>query len=399
MVLLGAVAALGSLSVHLFVPAMPGVAASLHASRPAVQLALTLYLIGLASGQLASGALADRIGRRRVLVGGGAVFVAGSILCCVAGSIAAFLLGRVLQALGASGGLVAGRAIAGDDADGRGARDMALLTAIVLLSPMLAPVLGSVIAQTAGWRAIFAILTITGLSCTLVAARRLADPFAPVAARAGFVTDWARLVRDRQFLRPLAVGSALSGGLYVFLASSPFLLVDIYGVPPARLGVMFGLVALGAGGGALTASRLAGRRSATELMRAGTAVSALAAVLLVAGTLAGLHRVEAFLLPMALFAWGGGIVAPNAMIGVVGGASGRIGTAVSLYGTLQMLGSAAATALAASLPLHDPVPPTLVIAALGVAAATVQWWCGTFGPIRGPAVRGGRGDTRVNCGQ
>ena len=159
----------------MVVPAMPSAAAALHASPSVMQLTLTMYLAGVGTGQIVSGPLADRIGRRPVMLGGILIFAVGSAACWAAASVELLLAGRLVQALGASAGLVVGRAMAGDAAGTRGARDMALLTAIVMLSPMIAPVLGSLLVETGGWRAIFAVLTLVGLTCGGAALRWLPE--------------------------------------------------------------------------------------------------------------------------------------------------------------------------------------------------------------------------------
>lgn len=356
----------------MFVPAMPRAALSLQTSRSAVQLALTFYMAGVAAGQIVTGPLSDRLGRRPVLVGGAALFVAGSALCWMAGSIVALLIGRVVQALGASSGLVAGRAMVGDGG-GEGARDMALLSAIVLLSPMFAPLLGSLLADAAGWRAIFAVLAVVGALVGLAIVRWLPETMAAhQGPRSTLWRDWAQLARDANFLRNLGIATLMSGGLYVFLSASPFLLVEIYHVGPGGLGLCYGLVASGAAGGALTASAVARRWAARSIMNGGSLISAAAALTLLAGVLLGSRSIAALIGPMMVFAFGGGLVMPNAMIAALSELRGRIGTAVSIYGALQMSGSATATFAVAILPSHEPLLPAALIAGLTVSAALLQ---------------------------
>lgn len=371
--LLGAIIALGSLAIHMFVPAMPMAATALHTSRSAVQLALTVYLVSVAGGQLATGPLSDRVGRRPVLIGGTLLFVTGSTICWTAGSIGVLLAGRVVQALGASSGLVAGRAMVGDRAGAAGARDMALLTAIVMLSPMLAPVIGVAIANLLGWRAIFAVLAVLGTGCGLAIRLWLGETLPVRAAHASSLwSDWVRLAREPVYLRNLAIGTALSGGLYLFLAASPFLLVQTYQADPHRLGLSYGIVALGAGSGALSASALASRWPARRIMTIGTLVSAAAALSLSGGVIVGLHAIGWFIGPMMVYAFGGGLVTPNAMTAALAAVRGRAGTAVSIYGALQMAGSAIATFAIALLPSHGPLVPAVAIATLALVAAVLQ---------------------------
>lgn len=357
----------------MFVPAMPAAAQALGTSRGAVQLALTLYMIGLAGGQLVTGPVADRIGRRPVMLLGASLFVLGSALCWAAPTIAVLLGGRLVQALGASSSLVAGRAMIGDSADAKGARDMALVSAIILLSPMFAPILGAFAVTLSGWRAIFAILAITGTACGLAILRWLPETHAPAAGpRPHLLRDWQAVLRDRGFVANLSLAVLLGGGLYVFLAASPFLLLETYHVAPANLGWCYGVIASGAAGGALSASWLATRVDARRAMRWAIALAALATLVLLAGIARQVHHVAALIGPMMAYAFGGGVVVPNAMMAALAGLRGRLGTAVSLYGAMQMGGSALAASAVALLPSHDPIGPALLLAALGLAAALVS---------------------------
>ncbi|GIL41605.1 Bcr/CflA family efflux MFS transporter [Roseiterribacter gracilis] len=361
--LIGALTTLGSLAIHMFVPAMPSAAIALDAPPSQLQLTLTLYLLGIAAGQVATGPITDRIGRRPVLVGGAALFVAGSVLCWAAPSIVLLLVGRVVQALGASSGLVAGRAMAGDGGAAKGARDMALLMAIVMLSPMLAPVLGSALVAIADWRAVFAVLAIAGAACGLLIWRLLAESFVPAPSRStSLLADWRAILRDRTFLRNAVLGNAFSGGMYVFLSASPFLFVDTFRADPEHLGFFYGTVALGAAAGALCSSMLSARGA--SLVPAGGAIAGLAGLTLLLATALERHEVAALIAPMTFFAFGSGMVTPHTMMAAAGGSPTRVGTAVSLYGALQMSSNALLVLLVASFPPGRPMLPAILIASL-----------------------------------
>ena len=357
----------------MFVPAMPAAAQALGASRGAVQLALTLYMIGLAGGQLVTGPVADRVGRRPVMLLGAGLFVLGSALCWAAPSIGLLLGGRLVQALGASSSLVAGRAMIGDSADARGAREMALVTSIILLSPMFAPILGAFAVTLSGWRAIFAILALTGAACGLAILRWLPETFArPSGPHPHLLRDWQAVMRDRGFVANLAIAVLLGGGLYVFLSASPFLFLETYHVAPANLGWCYGVIASGAASGALAASWLAARIDMRRTVGLAVLLSMLATLALLFGTWRQFHHVAALVGPMMVYAFGGGVVMPNAMMAALAGLRGRLGTAVSLYGAMQMGGSALAASAVALLPSHDPLGPALLLAGLGLAAALVS---------------------------
>ncbi|GAA0298583.1 Bcr/CflA family multidrug efflux MFS transporter [Sphingomonas oligophenolica] len=354
----------------MFIPAMPRAAAALGVAPAVMQLTLTIYLAGIGAGQIISGPLSDRFGRRPVLLGGIALFTLGSTICWVAGSIGPLLGGRLIQALGASAGVVVGRSMAGDAGEQHGSRDMAALTAIVLLSPMLAPVFGSLVLRLAGWRAIFAALTLFAGLCGLLVLWRLPETLD--RSQHGdhtLLVGWARIVTKPVFLRNLVLGTSLTGGLYIFLTASPFLLVESYGTDPRHLGSYYGLIALGAGCGALMSSRLARRLPARTLMRAGTSLAVLGSSGFLLTAALGMHQASALLVTMVIFSIGGGLAIPNAMVAALAASPARVGTAVSAYGALQMLGNALATSMIASASPHDPVVVAAAITAFSILAA------------------------------
>jgi DHA1 family bicyclomycin/chloramphenicol resistance-like MFS transporter len=370
--ILGTVTALGSLATHMIVPVLPAIAADYGVSGGVAQFTLTAYLVSLALGQVASGPIIDRWGRRPLLVAGAAAFTAGSLLCWSASWLWLLLAGRVVQALGAACGLVAGRAIVGASGNAGGARDMALLTAIVMLSPIFAPVLGGAIAVLAGWQTIFVLLTLVGSGATLATARWIADDRCPTADRPPrLIAGWRAVFTDPAFRRHLAIGTAMSAGLYAFLASAPFFLTHRFAIPEARLGLMFGAVACGAGGGALLSSMLAVRLRPADLIRLGTMLAAAAAALFLLLALGGGGALP-LVAAMAVYALAGGIVMPNAMIGALATAGERVATTVSLYGAIQMAVSGLTTMLVGSLAGGDLALTAYVILASATAAALLH---------------------------
>src|SRR5438067_12990965 len=163
LVLLSAVTALGFCALHMVVPALPLLVPVFDDSPARVQLVLTLYLAGIAAGQLVYGPLSGRFGRRRVLIAGLALFLAGTLLCAVAWSLTALIVGRLLQALGACAGIVLARAIIRDVYDREAAaRGLALVMMAMSLAPAVSPAFGAYLAEWFDWRAIFVLLGALG---------------------------------------------------------------------------------------------------------------------------------------------------------------------------------------------------------------------------------------------
>ena len=241
---LAAIAALGSMAIHMLVPALPQLARDLRLEAGDAQLAVSVYLAGLGAGQLLAGPAVDRIGRRPVLLAGIAAYVLGALGSALAPALPWLLAARLLQALGGAAGVVTARVMVGD-LFGREeqARRQATLMMVVLISPSVAPVVGGLLADLGGWRLIPGMLGVSALAALAIALPMLpATRAAPPASARPFMPDLLRLLRNRQFL---AVTLTLAGGsstLYLFLSSAAFLLHD-FGLSESQSGLCFLVVA------------------------------------------------------------------------------------------------------------------------------------------------------------
>ena len=157
--LLAAITALAFCALHMVVPALPLLVPLFDDSPSRVQLVLSLYLAGIAAGQLVYGPLSDRFGRRPVLIVGLAIFLFGTVLCGAAPSLDLLILGRVLEGLGACAGIVLARAIIRDVYEREAAaRGLALVMMAMTLAPAISPAFGAYLSEWIDWRAIFLLL-------------------------------------------------------------------------------------------------------------------------------------------------------------------------------------------------------------------------------------------------
>ena len=368
--------ALGSLAIHMFVPAMPAAALELNASPSGMQLTLTLYLAAMAIAQFISGPLSDALGRRPLIIASAVFFVLGSCAAWAAADLVTLIAGRIVQAIGGASGLVASRAMAGDKAGDQGTRNLALLMAVAMFSPMLAPLAGAWLSMTLGWHAVFAFLAIAGLVIGSCAIFWLPETRLPPHGRfmlRDVIRDWRMLLAERRFLRNLAIGSSLTAGLYIFLTASPFLLVRL-GVAHRHLGFCFAIVAGALAIGALGAGWLAGRVRPAPLVRAVTWSVAVATIILTILAAIGRAGPVELLLTMAIYAFGGGIIAPNAMSGAMAASKGRPGTAVSAYGSIQMAGNALAAGAVVALPSGSVLAFAIALSTTAMLAALLAAW-------------------------
>ena len=378
-VLLTAVVAIGSLSIDMALPSLPATAQALETSPATVQLTVTLFLAGFAVAQLVHGPLSDRVGRRRVLLGGLLVYVVGGLACWAAPSARLLVAGRVLQALGAGSGPVVGRAVIRDLYEpARAARVLGYMGTAMALTPILAPIVGGVVHVAFGWRAVYLTLAtfgaaFLGLATLLVPeTNRRRDPD---ALRPGHLaTNAADLVRDPAFLGYTLVVALMFGGQFAFISGSAFVLIEVLRVPPDVYGLCFGLVAFGIMTGSFLAARLTARAGIDRMIAAATGLGAAAGCLMAALAWTGMWTVPAVIGPMYGFAVGVGIVLPTAIAGAIGPFPRTAGLASAVLGFLQLTAASTYGIVVGRLYDGTPVPMAVAIAGAGLAAAGAHAW-------------------------
>ena len=338
--LLAAVTALGSLAIHMVVPALPAVARDLAETPGTVQLSISLYLLGLGAGQLAAGPISDAIGRRPVLFAGILIFVAGSIAAAFSPNVEMLLGARLIEAAGAAASMIAARALISDLSDRQStAANLAALSSAVLLSPTIAPTIGGLMVSLAGWRSLFVLLAFTGIACGL-AATWLLPSQPPPGARPPLGRSYLRLARNRRFCGYVAGNSLASSALFLFLAVSPFLLIGQYHLSPAQAGFCYIFISGSAIIGTFMVRHLRGRNA----FRIGLAIVAAGGVIMLAASLLGGTGPVALVAPMLVVGLGCGIVSPTGIAGAMQAEEGIAGTASSIAGAVQMIASAGVTA-------------------------------------------------------
>lgn len=369
--LLAMIAASGTLAMHIFVPALPGLARDLDVSPGTAQLTLTLYLVGIAAGQLVYGPISDRFGRRPVLIVSLAVFLVSTLVAGFAPSIGWLLPARVAQALGACGGLVLGRAMVRDAAaPGEAARQMALLVMAMTATPALAPLIGGLLGEWFGWRSIFGFLGAVGGILLLLALTRLPETNRRLVRTRprDLLRVYAALLRRRDF-RLVAIGGAcLSTSLYAFFSAAPFLFVDVLHRPMSEVGFYYMSMVGGITLGSFTVSRLAIRLSSDKVLRIAAGFALFGAAGLLVVDLAGLLSVPTILASMGIFAFGSGFASPVATARAIGVDADAIGAASGLYGFLQMAFGALCTLLVGLWHAHSALPTALILLFASVTA-------------------------------
>lgn len=235
----------GPIAMHMLVPALPHAARDLGASVGAMQLTISLYILGMAVGQLGYGPVSDRFGRRPVLVAGLILYSVASIAAFFAPTIHALIAARLFQAFGGGAGLALSRAIVRDTAKPPDiARRLALMNLMVTLGPGMAPVIGGALSTSFGWRTIFLALGALGVINLLLLWRLLPETRAitgPVSA-ATIAKDYRQLLQSPSFIGYAIGGGCATTSMYAFIGAAPFILVDELHRPPFEVGIYLGLL-------------------------------------------------------------------------------------------------------------------------------------------------------------
>lgn len=351
-----------------YLPAFPALAADLGVTPSLVQTTLAAFVIAFAAGQLTGGTLSDRHGRRVTIIASSVLFTAGSVLCALVHGLGAFDAARALQGLGAGAAMAAARGVVADHSKGVVlARRLGLLFTALVLAPICAPSLGSVVVSSFGWRSVFAALAGLGAVMSALAAALVpADRSHVATSGTGVLAGFSSVLRVPRYRRWL-LGSCVSAAAgFTYVGFSPFVLQQQLHLSSTGFTVVFTVNALGLTLASLVFRRLVGRVQPLVLVVVGTAVGLVAAAALTVLASIGDPTIAAVapLLGAAVAATGLAIPATTVLLQQAG--SDAPGTAGALQGASNYaVGAVAAPALAAA------AGPTLLVlgAVLAVAAA------------------------------
>jgi DHA1 family bicyclomycin/chloramphenicol resistance-like MFS transporter len=373
-VILGAVTALGALSMDTYLPAFPAIAADLGVPAGQVQLSLTSCLLGIALGQLVSGPLSDRWGRRRPAVVGIAAYGIVSLLIALSPSAPVLIGLRFLQGFAGGTGVVVARAIVRDLYSGAAAaRFFSQLILIFGLAPVLAPSIGGLVLRITSWHGIFVALGLFGILLTAVVAIWLPEtlPAERRGAGGGGTLGMAGpLFGDRAFLGYAAAQALAFAAMFTYLGGSPFVLQNGFGLSPSVYAVVFGVNALGFTLLSQANVRLLARVGPRRLLFAALAVQVAFGVVVLAAALLG--SLAGLLVGLFLAVGAIGMIQPNATALALDRHPDRAGTAAALLGFAQSGAAAAAAPLSGIGAPGRGVPMAALMVGFAAAAlATV----------------------------
>lgn len=350
---LAALAALGTFATSILLPSLPSIAKSLNVSTAAVASTISVYLAVFALGQLVVGPLSDRYGRWKPVVVGLLIFCAGSIWCELANDLPMLLVGRGIQALGACAASVLSRAIARDLMSGEElTRALAFITVAMAAAPGFSPLLGGMLDATFGWRSEFLVV---GLLCLLilfffvrfVGETHNFDVKTSMQPLAIARTYW-NLVTDIRFLAPAGTIGLFTGSLFAMFSVTPRILIDGLGYTPLQLGLFFAGTVFAVFGSGILAPRIAKKIGHTRATMLGLTIATTGAIAMLGASFAP-HSIWSYLLPVIVFLLGFGMVNPLATATALQPFGDRAGSASALLGFALMGGASLGVAATAAI--------------------------------------------------
>ncbi len=373
-VTLAAVTATGPFAMQIFLPALPAIARDFSVDASTAQLTLSVSLFATAIATLVYGPLADRFGRRPMLLTGLLLFVIGSLLCTFAPDVNTLIAARVVQSCGGAAGMVIARAIARDLYGPVGAALLiSRLTMVMVVAPMVAPFIGGVLNDAVSWRSIFAVVALAGVVVAVVTARRVTES-APAGSHDpafGILGGFVELLGSPRFRLMMLYPAFSSMIFFTFIAGAPYVMVELMNRPAAEYGLYFMLVAGGFIAGNYVATRISARVGTLDMMVYGMLLGAAGVGVAMIFNWTGFASPLHLFLPIMASQIGQGMGLPNAQAAVLNVFPLRAGTASALTGFLQMMAAAGASQLVGELQNGSAWPMLIIMACGALGALTV----------------------------
>ncbi|WP_173861308.1 MULTISPECIES: Bcr/CflA family multidrug efflux MFS transporter [unclassified Pseudomonas] len=375
---LSALMAFASISTDLYLPAMPAMAKSLHANAGQLELTISGYLIGFSLGQLLWGPVGDRYGRRLPVALGLLLFIAGSVGCALSTTAPMMIGWRAVQAAGACASVVLARAMIRDLYEGhRAAQMLSTLMTVMAVAPLLGPSIGGLILKLGSWHSIFWALAVFGIA-TLAALYTLPETL-PIERRnqatlCSALRRYGQLLIDRRVVGYASAGGFFYGGMYAYIAGTPFAYIDYYHVSPQAYGVLFGVGIVGIMLANQLNARLVRQVGTDRLMRLGALIAALSSLWLAIDAWSDVGGLAGLVAPLFLFVAAAGLIVANSIVGALDSFPHMAGAVSALIGALQYGTGMIGSGLVGVLADGTPKPMATVIVLFGAASMVCAFW-------------------------
>jgi DHA1 family bicyclomycin/chloramphenicol resistance-like MFS transporter len=366
-----------ALSIDMSLPAQPTLVREFGVPPEIAQLTLGLFLAGFAAGQLVFGFLSDALGRRRVLLAGLAVYTLAGIACAAAPSIELLLAARIVQGVGSSASPVIARAMVRDTQPAAGAaRMLSTIMAVLAIAPMLAPLAGGFLLAHLAWQAIFATLALIGFVLAVVAGLTLPETL-PAERRAALsvraiAAGFAKFFGTPGTRAPTLLVCLSFAGQFAFIADSPFVLIDRFGVSPDAFGLYFAATAFALMLASVTGRRWLVRDAPARVLATGALTLCAGGLLVAVGVRVSALGRLGLVAPVVVYFFGVGLTSPSATAIAMHPVPEIAGTASAIIGALTMVSGAASGYFTTHVGGSDPRTLGLVMGTVGCLAALVM---------------------------
>ena len=376
--ILSALVAFAPMSIDMYLPSLPALERYFATDTASVQHTLAAFFLGLTVGQLLYGPIADRYGRKPPLYFGLSLYVAASAACALAPTIGSLIGLRFLQALSGCAGMVVARAVVRDLYDRQeSARVFSILLMVMGIAPIVAPLAGGYLLTWFGWRSIFWVLALFGVACLVAVKAGLPETIPrdqPRIALSKAMGNYAALLADRRYLAYALSGGFGQAGMFAYISGSPFVIIDLYGVPAHYYGWLFGLNATGIVAFTQLNRRLLLRYDADRVLDFGNLAGFLMCVLLLIMAWSNAAGLVGILVPLFFVVSLRGLTFPNASAGAMAPFPEKAGSASALLGSVQFAIAAIASAAVGIFHNGTAVPMAAVIGTCGLLAfASYRW--------------------------
>ena len=367
LILMGALTAIGPISIDMYLPAFPAIAQGLGASSGDVERTLAAYLFGMASAQLVYGPLADRFGRKPPLYGALVLYIVASAGCALAPTVEVLTVSRVLQAMGGAAGMVISRAVVRDHYNTQeAARALSMLMLVMGIAPILAPVLGAQMLSWFGWRGIFVTITMLGILLLWTVSRTMTESLAPERqiklSWGNIFRTYVGLLRNTRFLAFALSGGLASATMFAYIVGSPRLFIEHFNVSPQTYGMLFGLNASSLILGSQISARLLRQHAPMRILPWALGLMMAAGVSALFLALSGLATLFTLMGCMLVFMFCHGFVGPNSAALALSDQGHQLGSASAMMGTLSISCGALAGVIISLLHSPGPLPLALMMA-------------------------------------
>lgn len=371
-VLLAALVAFAPLSIDMYLPSLPLIAADLQAPESSIQLTISAFLVGLFIGMLFYGPLSDKFGRRGLLLGGIGLYLIASIGCMLADSAEWLIAARFMQALGGAAASVLARAIVRDLFPlNEAARVLSLMHLVTMIATLVAPLVGGYLMLITGWRSLFMVLFAFAALMLMLSLWKIPETHHGDSRKASILAVFKAYLQIG--MQPVAIGYILCmgltfAGMFAYITASPFVYIEYFGVSPQHYAWFF---SLNIGGVIVLVSlnaRYVGRFGTQRLLTAGAALAAASGLLLVFAGITGSGGLALIVAGLLGFVSVTGVLGANCMASLLGRYPQQAGAAAGLAVACQFGLGALASSMTSALHDGSPLPMTLIIGLCGAGS-------------------------------